>query len=276
MDWLYHILYGFLSGLTDILPVSAPAHSVLLTSVIGEGSVSPLSRLLTHVAILGALYYASQNQFIRISRAVKLSRIPKRRRKRPLDTKSLMELQMLKTMVIPVVVGFLFYSRATALVNNLMIMAGILFLNGIILYIPQYLPGSNKDARNMSPVDAVLMGIGGAASVFPGISAVGAATSIGSIRGGEKSFCLNTALIMNMAVMLGMIFVDITGIFSTGLGIDGFFSFVLAVLSAASAFGGGMLGISLMRKLAQRSGFGIFAYYSWGAALFSFILYLTI
>lgn len=206
---------------------------------------------------------------------MKLSRIPKRRRTRPLDTKSLMELSMLKYMAIPVIIGFFFYSRAAALGSNLIILAGILIVNGIILYVPQFLPGSNKDARNMSPIDSILMGLGGAASVLPGISAVGASVSIGSVCGAERGFALNMSLMMNILVTCGMVFMDFLGIFSTGLGVDGFFSFLSAVLAAGAAFGGVLLGIEILKKMAQKSGFGFFAYYCWGAAMISFVLYIT-
>lgn len=275
MDWLYHILYGVISGLADILPVSAPAHQQIFSTMIPDDTISPLTRLMVHMAMFGALYYTCNNQLIRIARAVKLARIPKRRRKRPLDTKSLMELQMLKTMAIPLVIGFIFYSKATAFVSKLMILSVILLINGLILYIPQFLPGSNKDARNMTPIDSFLMGLGGGLAVLPGMSAIGVTTSIGSVRGGEKSFNFQIALTMNMGVMLGMILMDFVGIFSTGLDVDGFMGFLHSCIAAAAAFGGSMLGIRLMKKLAKKSGFGIFAYYCWGAALFSFILYLT-
>ncbi len=275
MDWLYHILFGIVTGLADILPVSAPAHQRLFDVMIPDDTISAFTRLMVHMAIFGALYYTCNNQLIRIARAVKLARIPKRRRKRPLDTKSLMELQMLKTMAIPLVIGFIFYSKAVAFVNTLMIMSVILLINGVILYIPQFLPGSNKDARSMSPIDSFLMGIGGGLAVLPGMSAIGVTTSIGSVRGGEKSFNFQIALTMNMGVMLGMILMDFVGIFSVGMDVDGFMGFLQSCAAAAAAFGGCMLGIRIMKKLAQKAGFGIFAYYCWGAALFSFILYLT-
>ena len=275
MDWLYHIVYGFISGLADILPVSAPAHQQIFNAMIPDNTISAFTRLMVHMAIFGALYYTCNNQLVRIARAVKLAQIPKRRRKRPLDTKSLMELQMLKTMAIPLLIGFIFYSKAVAFVNTLMIMSIVLLVNGVILYIPQFLPGSNKDARSMSPIDSFLMGIGGGLSVLPGMSAIGVTTSIGSVRGGEKSFNFQIALTMNMGVMLGMILMDFVGIFSTGMDVDGFMGFVQACVAAAAAFGGSMLAIHLMKKLAQKTGFGAFAYYCWGAALFAFILYLT-
>ena len=275
MDWLYHILYGFISGLTDILPVSAPAHQRLFDVMIPDGTISAFARLMVHIAIFCALYYTCNNQLIRIARAVKLARIPKRRRKRPLDTKSLMELQMLKTMAIPLILGFIFYSKAITFVSTFLIMSVILLVNGLILYIPQFLPGSNKDARSMSPIDSFLMGIGGGLAVLPGMSAIGVTTSIGSIRGGEKSFNFQIAMTMNMGVILGMILMDFVGIFSIGMDVDGFMGFLQSCTAAAAAFGGSMLGIRIMKRLAQKTGFGIFAYYCWGAALFSFILYLT-
>lgn len=275
MDWLYHILFGFISGLADILPVSAPAHQWIFEVMIPDGTISAFTRLMVHMAIFGALYYTCNNQLIRIVRAVKLARIPKRRRKRPLDTKSLMELQMLKTMAIPVVIGFIFYMKAVAFVSTLMVMAVILLINGLILFIPQFLPGSNKDARSMTPIDSFMMGLGGGLAVLPGMSAIGVTTSIGSVRGGEKGFNFQIALTMDLGVILGMILMDFVGIFSTGMDVDGFMGFLCSCAAAAAAFGGALLGIRLMKKLAQKSGFGIFAYYCWGAALFSFILYLT-
>jgi hypothetical protein len=47
-------------------------------------------------------------------------------------------------------------------------------------------------------------------------------------------------------------------------------------LASLTAFVGSYLGITFIRFLAVKVGFSGFAYYSWGAALFAFILYLTI
>ena len=42
------------------------------------------------------------------------------------------------------------------------------------------------------------------------------------------------------------------------------------------AKGAALLGISAIKVFVQRSGYYSFAFYSWGAALFAFILYLTV
>lgn len=277
LNWIESILYGLFAGLADILPVSSQAHRMLLISLFGEGSEPVLLRLLVHISTLAALYYSCRSHITRITRARKLAQIPKRRRKRPLDTFALMDFSMLRNMLVPVAFGFLFYNRISSLVSILSVLAFTLFLNGIILFVPQYLPGSNKDSQSMTPLDSLLMGLGAVVSMLPGISCIGIVTSIGTIRGADKRFALNMALLLNIAMTVGLILFDIIAIVTgAGLGTLSFGVFFSYILSAAAAFGGTFLGIKIMRKMASTVGFGGFAYYCWGAALFSFILFLTI
>ncbi len=274
LNWFESILYAFLSGLTDILPVSAQAHKVLMLKFFGIKGNMELMDLVIHLAVLGALYFCSQSQLIRFSRARALAKVPKRRRKRPLDTRSLMDLSMLKTMLIPVVLAFFLYRYTQGLKTNLMVLSGFLFLNGLILYIPQFLPSSNRDARTLSPVEGLLMGLGGAASILPGISSIGAATSIGSVCGVERSYSLNMALLMHMAVTVGLLVYDIIAISAAGVGVLSFMIFVRYILAGLIAFGSAVLGIKLMRYLAANHSFSLFALYCFGQALCAWLLNL--
>lgn len=276
INWLEGILYGLFAGLADILPVSAKAHQMLLMKLFGERVESPLLRLLIHIATLAALYYCCQNHILRIGRARKLAKIPKRRRKRPLDFPALMDMGLLRVMLVPLIFGFLFYNKLSGIVSGINILAITLLINGLILFIPQFLPGSNKDSQLMSAFDATLMGIGAVASLIPGISCVGAVSSIAIVRGADKKYALNITLLLDMLVLIGLIVTDILSIVSGGIGSISFSLVCKFLLAAVSAFGGTWLGVFLMRKLAASSGFGVFALYNWGLALFSFILFLTV
>ena len=268
------VLYGLLSGLADILPVSAQAHKLLLLKLFGMNSEPALLGLLIHIGIFAALYFSCQPQIVKILRARSLAKVPKRRRRRPLDTKSLMDYSLWKTMLIPIILGFLFYRKAAVIGKDLLWVSGFLFLNGLLLYIPQFLPGSTKDSRMLSRVEVLLMGLGGAAAVFPGISAIGAATSIANVCGVERSYGLSMALLMNLAVTAGLIIYDLIALFGSGIGILSFGILLGYILAAAAAFGGVVFGVKIMRNLAANSGFAAFAYYCWGGALFTFILNL--
>lgn len=276
LNWLQSILYGLLSGLMDILPVSAQAHKVLLLKFFGIKGNADLLELLIHLGIFAALYYSSQAQLIRMNRARALARVPKRKRKRPLDTRSMMDWSFLKTMVIPVILGMFLYQYMEKIDTNLIYIALFLFLNGVILYVPQFFPSSNRDSRTLSRVEGLLMGLGGALSILPGISAVGATTSIGSVCGVERKYGLSMVLMMNMFLTVGLMVYDVIGIMNNGLDTLSFMILLRYIVTAAAAFGGTMLGIRVMRQMAENQGYSLFGVYCWGLALFTFILNLVV
>lgn len=276
LNWLQCILFGLVSGVTDILPVSGQAHRVLLLKFFGVKTGSNLMYLMLHFGVFVALYWSSQSQFVRMNRARALARVPKRKRKRPLDTRSMMDWSLLKTMLIPVIVGLFLYQYVQSVKTSLILIALFLFLNGIILYIPQFLPSSNRDSRTLSRIEGLLMGLGGAVSILPGISTIGAVVSIGSVCGVERTYGLNMAFILKLFLMLGLIVYDILGIISGGLGAVSIVLFLQYILMALSSFGMSLLGIQILRKMAANHGFSLFGVYCWGLALFIFILNLVV
>ena len=274
LNWMESVIYGFLSGLMDIVPLSAQAHRILLMKFFGISGGTDVMRLAVHIGVFGGLHYSCQSQIVRINRARALARVPKRRRKRPLDTRSLMDWSMLKTMLIPMVIGLFLYKYNTAMRDNLLLVAIFLLVNGIILYVPQFLPGSNRDSRTLTRLEGFLMGLGATASTLPGISAVGAAVSIGSVCGVERGFCLSMALMMNLALNLGLAIVDVFTLFTNGLGVFSFGILIRYLATGLTAFGGCLLGIKIMRILSGNHGYSGFAFYCVGLSLFTFILNL--
>lgn len=269
-----HVIYGFLSGLTEILPVSARAHSTLYLKLLGSGDVRGFPNLLIHIGILAALYTYSRIQLTKMSRARKLARIPKKRRKRPLDVDSLMNSSFLITMALPMILMLFFLDRITSFDFSLPVISAFLFVNGLILYIPQFLPGSNRDARTLSRFDGLLMGLGSTLSAIPGFSGIGTALSIGSIRGVDRSYCLNMTLTATMVYFIGLIVYDVLAIIVRGFGPITMQLIGIYILAAAAAFISTMLSVRIMRAFAAENGYHFFAYYCWGAALFTFILNL--
>lgn len=118
------------------------------------------------------------------------------------------------------------------------------------------------------------MGLGGALSIFPGISGIGAAISVGSFRGVDRTYALNISLMMSSAIMVCLIVLDVLSLISFGIGAVTFVEVLKYLAAAAAAFVGATLGIRLMRMLITSSGFYLFAYYCWGLSLFAFILNL--
>ena len=276
LNWLQSILFGLVSGAADIFPVSAQAHRLLLLKFFGVNQLPNLLALLLHLSVALALYLSSQGQFVRMNRARALARIPKKKRKRPLDTRSMMDWSLIKTMLVPTVIGLLLNSRVRTWNLTMFLIAGMLFVNGLILYIPQFLPTSNRDSRTLTRLEGVLMGLGAGLSVLPGISTVGIMVSIASVCGIERLYGLNMTLIVKMFFLMGLMVYDVLAIITDGLGGLTVMLLIRCVFTAALSFGAAMFGIRTLRKLAAEHGFSLFGVYCWGLALFTFILNLVV
>ena len=275
LSWFQSLILGLFSGFAEVIPVSAQAHRLVLLKLFGLESEPALLRIFIHGATVAALHFCCRGHIVRMMRAQRLARVPKRRRKRPLDTEALMDFNMLKTTLIPVVVGLLVYSRVRTTAGNLLFVAAFLLVNGIILYVPQFLPGSNKQSGAMTRIDGLFFGLGGALGMLPGVSCIGSAVSIGSVRGMDMKKALNLALIMNIPVNLGFLVFDLLDLFSGRYGSLSFSGIFGGILAGCAVCGAIVLAIRLLQKIAESLGYGIFAFYSWGAALLTFMVYLT-
>lgn len=272
--WLESLMLGAVTGLAEILPVSTQAHTRLLVKFMGKGNVPALLSLFIHLGVLAGIYISCQSHILKMVRAKKMSRIPKKKRKRPLDTRSLMDLKLLITMLVPIVIVFFVFQKTESTASNMIIMATLLFLNGLILYIPQFLPSSNKDCRTLSRVEGFLMGLGGALFAIPGFSGVGAALSVASVTGVDRKYGLSMILLMDMGIIAAKVISDLLGIFSNGLGYLSATVLLSYLLTAVVSFAAAYVAVKILRNLADGKGYGFFAYYSWGMALFTFVFSL--
>lgn len=274
--WFESIFFGLISGVSDVLPVSAQAHKAIFLKICGAGEEDPILRLMIHLATLGALYYCCRTHILRILRQRRLARVPKRRRKRPVDVQTLMEFRLLLVIAIPVILSFLFYEKTTQWDYSLNMMSLFLLLNGLILFLPNLAATGNKDARSMSTLDGLVLGLGGAIAIIPGVSSVATMTTIASVRGAERTFALNITYLIQMLITAGLVIFDVIAVFHTGVSHISFGVLLSYLMAAATSFAGTYFGVKAMRSLAVNIGYGIFAFYSIGAALLSFILFLMV
>ena len=274
LSWLESLIYGIISGLTEFLPISAEAHRAIFLRLIGAVDF-PLLRFMVHLGVLLALLITCAPILSKLNRERKIAAVKKKRRKREPDARSLTDIRFLRISAIALVVMFVLYPGVYDLHERLWILAGFLIVNGILLYIPQFLPGANKDSRSMSSLDSLTVGISGGLGVVPGLSRVALTISTSLMRGAEKRFALDNALLLSIPALGILALLDLIAVFSASAGVS-FIVVLCCVTAGAGAFISAFLGMYIMRFLAVRAGFSSFAYYSWGLSLFSFILYLMI
>jgi len=274
MTLLQSIVYGLISGVTDFFPVSQQAHQALVLQIFGLSQRQPLKDLFVHIAIVLALLLACASSISRLRRDLRLSSRTAGKRSRVYDMRGQYELRLLRSAVLPMLAGILIYFATDKLEGSMAWISLLLLINGVFILIPEHMRHGNKDARSMSGLDSLLIGICGLLSALPGISRVGTVLSVCSMRGADRQHALNWALLLSIPALLMLSLYDLISMFIVGTGVGSFIDIVGCLLAAIGAFIGSYLSISIMRNLTVRTGYSGFAYYSWGTALFTFILYL--
>ena len=274
MNFLEHFIYGIISGIARFLPISSTAHQAVYHTLCGVDHPDPLLSFLIDGALLAALItsYYSYYQLLQSSR----SRASRRTRKQLQFTDSALDTRVVKNAVLPMLIISLVLYYIIGTNNSLMLVSVTLLANGILLFIPSRMLQGNKDGRFMSAMDSGLIGFVGALSAVPGFSGIGGAVSIAMMRGASSKKAIHWAALLSVPMLIVRLCVDFIRIFgfSTTAYINfNFFGYLLSILGA---YCGACMGISIIKKLNTRSALSGFAFYSWGAALFAFILYLTV
>lgn len=270
-NWLGSILYGLISGVCNFLPISAETHQVLGMQLMGLPELPGGISLGIHMGSALAIVVAFYSYMGRLNREYKISAIAPRRRKRQPDVSSLMEIRLLKVGIVPLLLSCIAAPFLQRLVSIRWGMALLTALNAFVVLLPMYTRTANKDARSLSGLDALLVGMSGILGAVPGLSRVGMMTTASSLRGADRTFALNLTYLLSLPVLVGLAVGDIVLLLSgSGTGIG----FICGFLALLASFGGGLAGIRFMKFLAVHVGYSSFAYYGWGLSMLIFILYL--
>lgn len=274
MSLIASILYGIVSGLTEIFPVSSQANQMVMRQLFGVAQKEPVRDLLVHIGVLVGIFVACRGMFTKIRREQVLAYRMRRNPSQVHALKGVYDMRLVRTAAPIMLVGMLINLFFNNFYQHRPLFCLVLLANAALTLVPTYLHQGNKDARSMSGMDGMLIGLAAAFSAIPGISRNGAIMFMTLIREADKRNGVTWALLLSVPAVGMLILLDIISMFTVGIG-----AITLAVvggylLSAVFAFAGSVLAISALKALINHSDYTCFAYYDFGLALFSFVLYL--
>lgn len=272
---LHKLIIGLISGFAEFFCVPAAPHLLLYENLTSYGTEDAMLTLVIHIGCLLAVIFGCKKRLLYLLRADRQERNTRRRRNRHLDLHAVREMKMLKTALIPLLLAAVFCRWTASWVTGPLMLALFLLINGFVLMLPRIFPQGNKDSGMMSPFDSVIMGLVGALSVIPGVSRVTAVVTGAMIRGAGQNHALEYALLLSVPVLVLTIGFDVYSIFTVGVTVTAI-QFLAWILAGAAAFGGAYLGILFIRFVSMKTKLFSFCYYSWGLAVFSFVLYLLV
>lgn len=274
MDLIASMIYGVVSGLTEIFPVSSQANQMVMRHLFGVAQKEPVRDLLVHIAILAAIILACRGMFVKIRRGQVLAHRMRRNPSQVRSLKGVYDMRLVRTAAPIMLIGMFASLFFGDFYDNRPVFSLVLVINGALTLIPTYMHQGNRDARAMTNFDGMLVGLAAAFSAVPGISRNGAIMFMTLIREADKQNGVTWALILSVPAMAMLVLLDFIAMFTVGVGAITLATVGGYLLSMVFAFLGAYLGVLIIRMLITRADYSGFAYYDFGLALLSFVLYL--
>ena len=144
----------------------------------------------------------------------------------------------------------------------------IFLLTGCMLYVSDRMPRGRKSERQMTVVDALLIGVCQAVATIPGLSRSGTTITAGMATGHERSFAVKFSLLLSIPAVLGANILGLIDAIQEGFDTSLLGTYFVGMVVAAIT---GYFSIVLLRRIVSKGRFGNFAYYMWGVGIVTLI-----
>ena len=153
----------------------------------------------------------------------------------------------------------------TELSDNMYFIGGALIVTGILLFASDRVRHGRKTEKTATMLDALLVGIGQAIALCPGISRSGMTITAGF----ERKFAVRFAFLLSIPAVLGANILTLKDAIEAGIDFSSVPVYLVGVVVAAVS---GYASIRLLRYVADKGRFGAFAYYCWAAGVLTLVL----
>ncbi|MBE6969248.1 MAG: undecaprenyl-diphosphate phosphatase [Ruminococcaceae bacterium] len=265
------IFLGFIQGVAEFLPISSSGHLSVLQNVFNfqspeEGHMffDVLLHLGTLVAIFAAYWpdirriVVDTLDFIKDARSGEL--------KKEYSGSRLLLMMFFATL--PLFVVLPINDMLESLYYKTGFIGAIFLLTGCMLYVSDRMPRGRKSERQMTVVDALLIGVCQAVATIPGLSRSGTTITAGIATGHERSFAVKFSLLLSIPAVIGANILGLVDAIQEGFDTSLLGTYFVGMLVAAVT---GYFSIVLLRRIVSKGRFGNFAYYMWGAGVVTLI-----
>ena len=251
---------GLVQGLTEFLPVSSSGHLVIFRELMGVEAPSDLVFEITvHVATVLATIVVFRKQILDLLQGLF---------KFKYNSQTQYIAKLVVSMIPVAIVGFLFKDKVEELFNSLPVVGCALLVTALLLFFSDRVRSfaslrmTEKEERTTEKEDitfgqALIMGLGQAVAVIPGLSRSGTTISAGLLSGASRNKVAEFSFLMVLVPILGEAFLDIVG----GDLAASSTSAIPLVIGFLAAFISGLFACKAMIALVKKAGLKWFALY---------------
>lgn len=254
MSWIYSVALGVLQGATEFLPVSSSGHLVLVPWLFNLPSRDVVYYIFLHWGTALAVISYFWRDWMAIAAALV----------RALRSRSVVDFEVRLAGLIVLagipaaLVGILLQSFFERMFSRPTAAAGFLIITGVMLSLAESRAQQRKELESMSWLDALVVGIGQAGAILPGISRSGTTIAAGMARGLGRESAARFSFLLATPTIIGAGLLEIPDLIQSGQ--------MLAqlpdlVIGFAAALLSGLVCIHLLLRHLQRRTLYPFALY---------------
>ncbi len=267
------IVIGVVQGLTEFLPISSSAHLILLPRILGWNDVFINSAefvVMLHMGTLAALLLYFWRDVLDL---VGAGWAALRERSLAGDPNRKLALVIVITVIPAGIIGFLFEGFIdTFFRDSTLVIPFILVAGATILWLAEKVGTRDRDLKQMTPADGLVVGLAQAAALFPGISRSGITLSAGLFRGLTREAAARFAFLVGIPIIAGAGLWKVRGLVG---GQSGQVEVVVLLAGVVAAALSGWLAIGLLLRYLRTHSTGIFIAYRLIAAGVFLVLLLA-
>ncbi len=245
------ILYGFVQGATEYLPVSSSAHLLLLPHVLGKSDPGLAFDVILHLGTL----LATAVYFFRDWLLILMNPLPKADR----GAKAHLSWVHLIVGTLPAVIaGVLLNHWIKENTRSLAILWFTLPAFGFLLWWVDHRSSQERNLRETSLRDAFLIGCMQCLALIPGVSRSGSTMTASRLLGFNRADSARISFLLSLPITLGAVVYEARHWQEVAASVQGVEPLVFGCLSALVF---GALAIHVLIKWVSRTGFAVFAIY---------------
>ena len=256
------IILGIFQGITEFLPISSSGHLVLLQHFFGIKEGNLFFTEMLHFGTLISIFVVYFKDIIRI--IVEFFKMLGNgfKNKRLKITNSYQRLGVLIIVgsIPTALMGILLEKQFEKLYSSISTIGFAFLITGILLWIADKNPSENKKARDMTILDALVIGTFQGIAITPGISRSGSTIVGGLFRGLNRKLATEFSFLMALPATLGAAILGIKDVIESGTEITFSMPLLIGIILSAIV---GIFSINILVGLLQKKKLHYFSYYLW-------------
>jgi undecaprenyl-diphosphatase len=248
---LQAIILGVVQGLTEFLPVSSSAHLVIIPWLFNWEDPGLAFDVALHMGTLVALLVYYWRDWLDMGIAVASGKGPMRR---------LLFLLIIAS-VPGALIGVAFEKQAETIFRSPVLIACNLAVLGLVLLLADIWGRNRRGMKEMTVLDAILIGLSQALAIVPGVSRSGATITMARALGIEREDAANFSFLMATPIIAGAGMLEMHKALHAGMHSQVGWGFLASLVF-------GLIAIAALINYVRNRTYQPFAYYRFIAAAF--------